>query len=102
MWKSYEYFLKKLLTFPHASYILKLPTLLNEVVQYKANTCNFKIRLIMIKIEVVIKDSENNSCNVTVKKPKKLSSTTDTELRTASVVKNTIDKAMEDLSKTNK
>lgn len=56
----------------------------------------------MIKIEVVIKDSENNSCNVTVKKPKKLSSTTDTELRTASVVKNTIDKAMEDLSKTNK
>lgn len=55
----------------------------------------------MIKIEVIIKDSENDSCNVTVKKPKKLNSTTDTELKTASVVKNTIDNAMVALSKGN-
>lgn len=53
----------------------------------------------MIKIEVIVKDSDHNSCNVTVKKPKPLKSTTDTEIKTANVVKNTIDVAMENLSK---
>ena len=53
----------------------------------------------MVKIEVEVKDSENDTCNITIKKPKSLKNATETEQRTANVVKNTIDNAIENLSK---
>lgn len=54
----------------------------------------------MVKIEVEVVDSGESNCKVTIKKPKYLKSSTETEKKTANVVKNTIDVAMENLSKT--
>lgn len=53
----------------------------------------------MVKIEVEVKDNENDTCNITIKKPKSMKNATPTEQRTANVVKNTIDNAIENLSK---
>lgn len=53
----------------------------------------------MVKIEVAVKDNENDTCNITVKRPKSLKSATETEQRTANVVKNAIEVALETLSK---
>ena len=52
----------------------------------------------MVKIEVEVKDNVNDTCNITIKKPKSMKNATETEQRTANVVKNTIDKAIENLS----
>lgn len=52
----------------------------------------------MVKIEVEVKDNINDTCNITIKKPKSMKNATETEQRTANVVKNTIDKAIENLS----
>lgn len=52
----------------------------------------------MVKIEVEVKDGDNNSCQVTVKKPKTTKTSSVTEVKTANMVKMTIDKAMENLS----
>ena len=52
----------------------------------------------MVKIEVEVKDNDNDTCNITIKKPKSMKNATETEQRTANVVKNTIDKAIETLS----
>lgn len=56
----------------------------------------------MVKIEVEVKDSENDSCSITVRKPKHLKSATETEIRTANVVKQAIDVSMDTLSKSRK
>ena len=53
----------------------------------------------MVKIEVEVIDKANDSCNITIKKPKFLKNATDTEKKTANVVKMTIDNAIESLSK---
>lgn len=53
----------------------------------------------MVKIEVEVVDGEEDQCNITIRKPKYLKSSTETEKRTANVVKNTIDNAIETLSK---
>ena len=53
----------------------------------------------MVKIEVEVKDNENDTCNVTIKKPRAMKNATETEHRTANVVKNTLDTAIENLSK---
>ena len=47
----------------------------------------------------MVKDNENDTCNITIKKPKSMKNATETEQRTANVVKNTIDNAIENLSK---
>lgn len=53
----------------------------------------------MVKIEVEVRDTEDNKCNVTIKKPKpSKSGATETEQMTANVVKNTIDDAIKNLS----
>ena len=54
----------------------------------------------MVKIEVEVVDNGENNCRVTIKKPKHLKTSTDTEKKTANVVKNAIDIAVENLSKT--
>lgn len=53
----------------------------------------------MVKIEVEVVDTSDNNCNITIKKPKYLKNATDTEKKTANVVKYTIDNAIENLSK---
>lgn len=55
----------------------------------------------MVKIEVEVVEGENETCNITIKKPKSLKSATTKEQKTANVVKYTIDNAIEELSKTN-
>lgn len=53
----------------------------------------------MVKIEVEVRDTEDNKCNVTIKKPKSSKSgATETEQMTANVVKNTIDEAIKNLT----
>lgn len=52
----------------------------------------------MVKIEVEVKDGENDTCIVTVKKPKHLKNATDTEKRTANAVKMRLDNAVQELS----
>lgn len=54
----------------------------------------------MVKIEVEVEENGSDNCKVTIKKPKFLKSSTDTEKKTANIVKNTIDLAVENLSKT--
>lgn len=53
----------------------------------------------MVKIEVEVIESDNDSCNITIKRPKFLKSATETEKKTANMVKYTIDNAIENLSK---
>ena len=52
----------------------------------------------MVKIEVEVKDGENNNCQITIKKPKPNKTASVTEVSTANMVKMTIDKALESLS----
>jgi hypothetical protein len=53
----------------------------------------------MVKIEVAVKENQNDTCNITVKRPKSLKNATEGEQRTANVIKNAIDVALETLSK---
>lgn len=53
----------------------------------------------MVKIEVEVVDAEDDKCNITIKRPKQLKSSTETEIKTANVVKNSIDNAIQELSK---
>ena len=52
----------------------------------------------MVKIEVEVKDNIDDTCQITVKTPKSMKNATESEQRTANVVKNRIDVAMQELS----
>ena len=51
----------------------------------------------MVKIEVQVVDSDSESCEITVKRPKEYKSTTKTEQVTAMVVTNAINNAINNL-----
>lgn len=52
----------------------------------------------MVKIEVQVKDNDNDTCNVTIKKPKSMKDASETEERTANVIKNLIDNTIKNIS----
>lgn len=51
----------------------------------------------MVKIEVQVIDGDNETCEITVKRPKEFKTTTQTERMTATVVSNTINNAINNL-----
>ena len=53
----------------------------------------------MIKIEVTVVESKHDSCTITVKKPKQYKKSTEAEVKTANVIKNSIDNCLGKLSK---
>lgn len=53
----------------------------------------------MVKIEVTVVETKGEQCTINIKRPKHLKSATEGEKKTANVVKNSIDNAIEKLSK---
>ena len=53
----------------------------------------------MVKIEVTVVENKNESSTITVRTPKHYKTATENEKKTANVVKNSIDTAIEKLSK---